>query len=125
MATPRTPAKFFQPPRLFESTRVSSAELAAARYKSRAAFSGLGDGVTDFVGMLQSGVTDILDTFSGKKAERQSQEKALQAQLAQQQANIEGQKIRSAGWREVTPWLAAGATALGLGVLYVMARKRK
>ena len=123
MSLPRSPTSFFQPPRLYALTAAVPVAQSYVRGTGYAP-AGLGDWATDLLSTVNTGVMDLVDTFTGKRSERLSQEKATQMELARQQANIQMQKTRSAGWKEATPWLVAGGTALGLGILAAVVRRR-
>ena len=95
MTTPRAAPSFFQPPRACVVTSGNPANLRGLGNACPgcapdvgAPLNGLGDWFTNILNTVQTGTMDVLDTLTGKKAERQSQEKAAAIALAQQQAAI-------------------------------------
>lgn len=131
--TPRSPATFFQSPRLLEERKPFSNALYSQPARATAfsglgsvtnGLAGLGDWFTDALKTMHVGVMDVVDTVSGRKTAVE-QQKAAEALAAQQQASIlEQAKLRAMGWAKTAPWLAIGGTVLGLGVLYVALKKR-
>lgn len=85
---------------------------------------GLGDWFSDAVKTLHTGAMDALDTVTGKKEREEAQRQAAVLAAQRQQSTLEQAQIRAEAWVKNTPWLAIGGTVLGIGVLYVVLKKR-
>lgn len=116
----------FVPPRLAEERKVyfnpagfTQAAIATAGGNGLGA---LGDWFTDILNTVSTNVGDLVQTFTGQKAQAQAREQALElAQLRARQAEAEAQ-ARSQGWGQAAPWIAVGAAVLGVAV--VMAARK-
>ena len=85
---------------------------------------GLGDWFSDAVKTLHTGAMDALDTVTGKKEREEAQRQAAVLAAQRQQSTLEQAQIRAEAWVKNAPWLAIGGTVLGIGVLYVVLKKR-
>ncbi len=79
----------------------------------RGGFAGLGSEATDAQKNIFDSVQNFVETLTGSKAARETQDRALELARVNAEKQQEIAVNRSAGWAQATPWLAvAGALAV-------------
>lgn len=81
--------------------------------------SNLGDVWGDFIG----GVTTVIDTITGKKAQEQEQAKAVAIALETQKQQTSLKQIQAVGWTKSLPWIVGSVALLGAVTIWAVAKK--
>ena len=80
-------------------------------------------GLGDFFQDLFKNAENVIDKVTGGQANREAQARAVELARIQADASTSQAQASAATWQKITPWLAIGGAAVGLGVLYLMLKK--